>query len=248
MPAPLSPAATLDLWADAERRGPVERTLVLAAAGEDDGSSPGELARLPLGRRDGRLLSLHGALGGRTLEATAICPACGEQAEFAVAADALVERAGGAVPPGPVEAEGFSVAWRPPDSADLAAAGEAGDAAAAERVLLSRCVLAATGPDGEVDGAEMPLGVRAAVAEAMAAADPLAEVLVDVSCPACATAFVADLDLGGFVWAELRAHAQRLLRDVAVLAHAYGWTEPDVLALDESRRAAYLELAREGAA
>jgi hypothetical protein len=249
MQAPLSPAATLDLWADAERRGPVERTLVLAAAGGDDGAGPGDLVRLPLGRRDSRLLSLHLALGGRTLEATAACPACGEQAEFAVPADVLVKRAGEGVPPAPVEVDGFVVAWRPPDSADLAAAaGEAGDAAVAERVLLSRCVLSATGPDGEVARTELPLGVRAALAQAMAEADPLAEVLVDVSCPACGTAFVADLELGGFVWAELRAHAQRLLRDVAVLARAYGWTEPDVLALDEPRRAAYLELAREAMA
>jgi len=248
MREPLSPAATLDLWADAERRGPVERTLVLAAAGGDDGASPAELARLPLGRRDGRLLSLHGALGGRTLEATAACPACGEQAEFAVAAGELAARAGEGAPPAPVEADGFVVTWRPPDSSDLAAAGEASDAAAAERVLLSRCVLAARGPHGEVDGIAVPPGVRAAMAQAMAEADPLAEVLVDVECPACGAAFVADLDLGGFVWSELRAHAQRLLRDVDVLARLYGWTEPDVLALDDARRAAYLELAREGVA
>lgn len=244
----LSATATLDLWADAERRSPVERTLVLAAAGGDDGASPAELARLPLGRRDGRLLSLHAALGGRTLEATAACPACGEQAEFAVAAGELAARADEGAPPAPIEAEGFVVTWRPPDSADLAAAAGTCDAAAAERVLLSRCVLAATGPDGEVGGTELPPAVRAATAEAMAAADPLAEVLADVECPACGTAFVADLDLGGFVWAELRAHAQRLLRDVAVLARAYGWTEPDVLALDDTRRAAYLDLAGEGAA
>jgi hypothetical protein len=50
------------------------------------------------------------------------------------------------------------------------------------------------------------------------------------------------------VWTELRAHARRLLREVDVLARAYGWTEPDVLALDERRRAAYLELAAEARA
>ena len=155
MPAPLSPAATLDLWADAERRGPVERTLVLAAAGEDDGASPVELVGLPLGRRDARVLSLHGALGGRTLEATAACPACGEHAEFAVGMDALAARGREAVAPAPVAADGIVVTWRPPDSADLAAAGEAGDAPAAERVLLSRCVLAATGPEGDVRGTEL---------------------------------------------------------------------------------------------
>jgi hypothetical protein len=249
MPAPaLSPAATLDLWADAERRGPVERSLVLAAAADDAGRSAAELSRLPLGRRDAQLLALHGALGGAALEATAACPACGEQAELSVAADALGAHGDEAAPPAPVEAGGVVVTWRSPDSADVAAAGATGDAAAAEEVLLARCVLAVTGPDGELDGAALPAEVRTQLAQAMAAADPLAEVLVDVECPACGTSFVADLDLGGFVWAELRAQAQRLLRDVAVLARAYGWTEAEVFSLDDVRRAAYLELAREGAA
>ena len=65
-----------------------------------------------------------------------------------------------------------------------------------------------------------------------------------IVCPACGAAYVADLDVAGFVWAELRASAQRLLGEVDTLARAYGWTEPDVLALGERRRAAYLELAR----
>ena len=82
----------------------------------------------------------------------------------------------------------------------------------------------------------------------MAEADPLAEVLVDVVCPACAAQFVADLDIASFVWAEVRARAQRLLRDVDVLARAYGWTEPEVLALTDRRRDAYLALAEEGRA
>ena len=82
----------------------------------------------------------------------------------------------------------------------------------------------------------------------MADADPLAEVLVDVVCPAVATQFVADLDVASFVWAEVRARAQRLLRDVDVLARAYGWTEAEVLELGDRRREAYLTLAEEGRA
>jgi hypothetical protein len=244
----LSPAATLDLWADAERCGPVERSLVLAAAADDEGRGVDELARLPLGRRDARLLALHGVLGGTALDATAACPACGEQAELSVAADALGAHGDEATQPAPVEAGGFVVTWRSPDSADVAAAGGAGDAAAAERLLLSHCVLSVRGPEGEVDAAALPSEVREALTRAMVESDPLAEVLVDVECPACGNAFVADLDLGGFVWAELRAQAQRLLRDVAALARAYGWTEAEVFSLGDVRRAAYLELAREGAA
>ena len=83
----ISAAAMLDLWEAAGRLGPVERALALAAAAEP--AAADELARLPLGRRDARILEL---VAGRALEATALCPACGEQAEFAVDAAALVSR------------------------------------------------------------------------------------------------------------------------------------------------------------
>ena len=241
----LSAAARLDLWQAAEWQDPVERALVLAAAADADPTRPDELAALPVGRRDTRLLALHAALGGRALGATAPCPACGEHAEFEVDPEALLARTAEPAPCAPVETSGFSVGWRLPDSVDVAAAAAAADAATAERVLLERCVTAAGGPDGEVDAAALPADVRAALARAMAESDPLAEVLVALSCPACETAFAADLDLSAFVWAELRVHAQRLLREVDVLARAYGWTEAEVLALDDRRRAAYLELARE---
>jgi hypothetical protein len=214
----LSAAGTLDLWQEAEGRAPVERSLALAAAVA--GRPLEELSALPIGERDALLLELH---AGEALDATAACPACGEQAEFSVDTRALAARAAGAKPG----------KWRPPDSTDVAAAAATRDAEAAERVLLERCA----------GSAELSPEERADVVAAMAEADPLAEVLVDVSCPACGEDFVADLDIGAFVWADVRARAQRLLFEVDVLARAYGWTEIEVLALDERRRASYLELA-----
>jgi hypothetical protein len=243
----VSAAARLDLWQAAEGRDPIDRSLMLAAAAGGARGSEDELAHLPLGRRDARLLALHRALGGGALEVTARCPDCGEPAEFAVDPDALLARASDAAPPAELEAAGFVVEWRSPDSRDVAAAAAAGDAATAERVLLGRCVTAATGPDGDVGGNALPTATREALAQAMADADPLAEVLVDVACPACGASFVADLDVGAFVWAELRVDVQRLLREVDALARTYGWTEPEVLALDDGSRASYLELVREGA-
>ncbi|HEV8250448.1 MAG TPA: hypothetical protein VGQ15_10790 [Gaiellaceae bacterium] len=223
----LSAAATLDLWQEAEGRDPVARSLALAAA---SGGSADEVAALPVGRRDALLLELH---AGAALEATAACPACGEQAEFSVDTQALLARNAEAIDPAPVA----SVSWRSPDSRDVAAAASAGDAQAAERILLERCVGAG----------ELEPEARAAVARAMAEADPLAELLVELFCPACGEEFVADLDVAAFVWAGLRARARRLLFEVDVLARAYGWSEADVLALDERRRTAYLELAEAGA-
>lgn len=229
----LSAAATLDLWQAVEGSDPIGRALALAAA---PGRAPDEVARLPLGRRDALLLELHAALAGPVLEATARCPACDEHAEFAVHAAELLERGAAGTTPVPVEVAGLVLAWRSPDSRDVAEAAATGDAAAAERVLLERCVTSASGLD-------LPPEARESLARAMAEADPLAEVLVEVACPGCGQGFVADLDVAGFVWAELRTRARRLLREVDVLARAYGWSEADVLALDDRRRAAYLELA-----
>jgi hypothetical protein len=211
-------AATLDLWQAADGLPPVGRALALASA--VDGRPVDELARLPIGRRDACVL----VLAPPVFEATAPCPACGEAAEFSLATEALARSE--ASVPAPT-----AVPWRSPDSRDVAAAAAAPDAASAERILLERCATT-----------ELSADQRADVCRAMAAADPLAEVLVDVECPACATSFIADLDVAAFVWAGVRGRALRLLRDVDALARAYGWTEAEVLALGDRRREAYLEL------
>jgi hypothetical protein len=244
----MSGAAILDLWERVGSLDRLERTLELAAAAEPP-VGVDESAALPLGRRDARLIRLRMGLAGDLLEATASCPECGELVEFASDASELLAREDAQVAPAPVEVGAYAASWRPPDSRDVAEAAAAGGATAAERVLLERCVTSATGPHGaDLTGPALPGAVRDAVSAAMARADPLAEVLVDLTCPACTEPFVAELDIASFVWAELAAHGRRLLGEVDELARAYGWTEREVLALGDRRRAAYLRLVREGAA
>ena len=246
----LSAAETLDLWEACEGLAPVERSLALASGGS--GVDAGELAALPLGRRDAWVLELHRALGAGPLEAIVPCPACGEQDEFEIEPAALLARGRERDEAGVgrwraeqarLDAGGCVVSWRPLDSRDVAAAAEQAEATAAEQVLLSRCVVEATGPDGvQLPGEALPPETRAAVAAAMLESDPLAEVLVDLVCPACEGAFTAELDVTTFVWSRLRSRGEQLLRETHALACAYGWTEDAVLALGERRRLAYLEL------
>ena len=63
-----------------------------------------------------------------------------------------------------------------------------------------------------------------------------------VTCPDCATTSTAALDVALLLWAQVEVRATALMAQVHALARAYGWTEPDVLALEPRRRAAYLEL------
>ena len=111
-------------------------------------------------------------------------------------------------------------------------------------MLLQRCVTVLAGPIGEsyVSG-ELPADVVEAISEAMAAADPGADVVLDVRCPACEQRWSAPVDIASFLWEEVDAWAAATLNEVDALARAYGWAEPEILALSPARRHRYLELA-----
>lgn len=229
----LRAAGLLELWEQAEVLRPVPRALCLAAAA---GADPDALRTRPFGETNRQVLALRERLMGPVLVATAACSKCGAGVEFAVEASALHGQVTGADSVA-VTVDGHAVRWRVPTPDDLAAAAaEPGPGQA----LLRRCLI--------TPGVEsLPTHVVREVENAMAASDPLAEILVSLTCPECATVFEADLDLGCFVWAELDARARRLLAEVDVLARTYGWTEPEVLALSEHRRAAYLRVVLDGA-
>ena len=227
----LAADSLLGLWEQGDGLPPLDRALLLAGGLEPD---PDRRDR-PLGEVHRRLLDLRRAVLGTDLTATAACPSCEERVEFGLDVDDLqalaAEPVGDLTTPG-----GRPVTARPPTVADLAAVTAERDPVAA---LTARCVTVA-------DGGSLAADDLAAVEAALAAADPLAEVLVELACPRCGSAFEADLDVGAFVWAELDVAARRLLAEVDQLARAYGWTEPQVLALSEARRATYLRLVTEG--
>jgi hypothetical protein len=213
----------LRTWEHGLDRSPIERGLLLLAglAGESD---PGAL---PVGERDDRLLSVREAVFGAAFEAVVDCPRCGERLEIAFTAADVRARPAEA-PVLSVEVAGTAIPFRLPTSNDVLAALREADPAAA---LVARC---ADGPVG-------PEAVRL-VADAMAAADPRAEVLVGLTCEACAHAWEAPLDVGQFLWRDVDEHVRRLVADVDALARRYGWSEAEVLALSPRRRRVYLEL------
>lgn len=246
----------LELWEHSLGLDPAARALELAAA-VDPQRTAGELAGMPVGAREARLLEFRAGLSGPHLAATACCPRCGEEVEFELDAAALA----GVAPPGDGEGEaertltveGTRITWRCPTSADLAAISLLGDPDAAEAELLSRCVLGVE-PDGSRGpgpagaghrdpAARLDAAARSALCAAMEEADPLAELLVALACPGCGEGFSAELDAAEAAWSELDAAATRLLWEVDALARAYGWTEADVLALSPRRRRAYMGMA-----
>jgi len=242
----LDSTLVLEAWESAAGRRPVARALAVLAAACPDRSAP-ELAALPVGRRDALLLDLHAITFGPRLSGIARCDECGEVLEVDVAIETVR-----CAPPEGDDATTWAVyrhghdelAFRCPDSDDLAAAanGEGGEDAARAR-LLDRTVRA-TRRGMPIALADVEPAVIAAVVDAIAARDPQADVVLSLVCPACGATTVVLLDVAALVWQRVDAWARRVLADVDVLARAYGWEERAVLELSEPRRQAYLELAR----
>lgn len=238
----LSGPALLAAWEEGRAHGPAGRAAALLAA-----ASPGEerarLARLPVGACDARLLEMREATFGPVMQALARCPSCGERLEFDVPTAAI--RAPYAEESGPVhllERGGLRARFRVPAAGDLAAAAACGGVDDAHRLLLRRCVAEADRDGVPVEPDDLAPEEEAALADAMVAADPQAEVLVTLACDACGHGWEEAFDVAAFLWTEVGAEASRLLYEVHALASAYGWREADVLALSPVRRRAYLEM------
>lgn len=238
-----SSSELLDAWAAASTLGPAARSLSLLQAG-DPSEGMASLARLPVGRRDGRLLELRGSVFGPTLCAAVTCPGCGERLELETRAEDLPGGGGAsdAVTVETVSADGWVVRFRLPNSLDMTAVEGRRDTDAIERALLERCVLEAAFDGRSVAASELPAEVGLAVGRRMAELDPLAAAVIEVDCPECAHCWMAPVNVAGFVWTEVDAWARRTLRQVHELASAYSWTEATVLALSPAKRARYLEL------
>ncbi|GGP52377.1 T4 family baseplate hub assembly chaperone [Saccharothrix coeruleofusca] len=231
------PAELLATWEAGLAAGPVRRALLLQAlAGERS-------AELAVGARDRLLFELRRALFGERLTGRLACPACGTEQEFDFDVANVLRTPPATGQELEVEAGGWRVRLRLPTSADLLAA--AADPPAAKAVLLARCALAVR-RDGRPVPDTPPAEVVDLLATAVAEADPAADVRVAMPCVECGQRNTATVDIVSHLWAELDTWARTLLLEVHALARAYGWTEPEVLALSPTRRRHYLELVDHG--
>src|SRR5439155_5277357 len=102
----------------------------------------------------------------------------------------------------------------------------------ARALLLSRCLF-----DEDADEE-----TTAAVLAQMAARDPQANVQLTISCPTCGSVFERPFDVVTWLWNEVASWASRIVREVHLLATAYGWRESEILSMTPWRRQLYLEL------
>jgi len=248
---PLSIPELLTVWERGLAALPFERALAILAVASPE-SSPAELARLSIGRRDAHLLQLRESPFGPELVIVTACPSCRQALESTMPVAALrmstdSTRAPAAALMGDLESpfmlQDYEVRYRSPNTEDIA--GCAGlEFAASRRKLLACCVTNARCQGKPVSAEDLPEDVLQKVVEQIATFDPQADTRLDLTCPECHQRWSAVFDIVSFFWTEIDAWARRMLQEVNVLACAYGWRESDILALGPVRRQIYLAMAQ----
>lgn len=221
----------LEAWERGAAQNDVERSLTLLSVGWPERSWD-EISDLNLAQVQRELLLLHRASFGDALRSYVLCPACGARLELQTKVSSILSQTG----------PDHEVTWRhgavvhsmrPATSRDLTALMLTPDPRAR---LLERCM----------DGARVE-GCGVAECEAMAVehfnrVNEGAEIRLTLHCPACSRSEQVDLDIGRFLWAEVRHAAVNLLREVHQLAAAYGWPESAILGMSSARRSIYLAM------
>ncbi|SFR07206.1 hypothetical protein [Poseidonocella sedimentorum] len=224
-------AMLLDLWEVGAGEHPIDRALTLLSG--PTGEPRAALARLPIDERDMRLFRLAESLFGPELQLTSVCPDCGGETELDLRLDDILSRVPAPGRPGRrLVHDGRALAYRLPDSADLARALRQPDPDAARRALLADLIDEADPAPALLDALEARLAEEAGIEDLRLAHD----------CAECGARHAAGVDILDILWRRIAARAQQLLWDIHILARGYGWTSGEILALSPARRAAHIAM------
>ncbi len=239
---PLPAQRVVEIWEQGRALNPVDRALLVLGFACPERTRD-ELAALTIGERDACLLEFRAQTLDSALAAFCECASCGERLELTFKTDELMIRPR---PERPAPCEFFFgeyvVRFRLPNSKDLAAAAAFRNSSRARQHLIERCVDEVRCNGAPADLASLPENFPEQLSTRMAECDPQADVQLAIRCPNCQAESEFTFDISSFFWAEVTAFAKRLLREVHVLARAYGWSEAEILSLSPPRRQCYLEM------
>jgi hypothetical protein len=209
---------------------------------------------LPVADLDAFLLYVRGTMIGDRLTADLPCqaPGCGSRIEISFGIAAYLQHHGskkkgnarrgwvlaasneetGWFRLSPRAASAPEVEFRLPTIGDELAVALMPDG---EQELVRRCIR----PHA------LPLRLRRIVEMTMEAMAPALSSDLEGICPDCGARITAYFDPRQFCLQELRNRAAFLYEDIDILAQRYSWSEHAILAMPNSRRANYAELARQ---
>lgn len=231
----------ISIWEQGQRQGaPGKSVTVLTAAFPE--TTVAELLGLTLGQCNNRLWQARNRAFGGEIIGFAACANCGERLEFSLDTSGLMSLGESSDEEFIFEGHGYRIRFRLLTLADLEAVSAEEDVGTARNRLLDRCVLKAEFQGEHLAASKLPEIVIEELGQRLAELDAGSEILIDLACPACKSSYQLPLDVASFFYTEISAQAQRLLREVHLLANAYGWQEQDILGMSSRRRQFYLQM------
>lgn len=244
----LSTQELLSVWDQGQGLSPGGRAMLVLATACPEYTSR-HMDSFSIGERDALLAHIRARTFGEAVESVVTCPACGVMVEVTVDVrtifpDATRIASGDAISRLPVEiaAGEFFVQAAVPAVRDVESIASTATPEEGVRLLLRRCILRAEKRGIPCEVGDLPEEVCAILEERMAEADPQGDVHLSIRCPGCDHRWPAPFDILAYFWSEIHLAAGRLLRDIHVLASAYGWGESEILTLSTRRRRIYLEM------
>jgi len=231
----------LNLWEQGLNQSLLQRALVIMAAAFPEMSADA-IAQLSIGSRDARLLLLRQRLFGSKLVNNAVCPQCKERIEWEQdIADLIINVSDQpAAYQFSLDQEDYRLCFRLPNSLDMAELEDSSSESVALQRLLERCILSAENAGAVCAIDQLPETVLQALSQRIEELDPQAEIRINLTCPECSYSWDVLFDIADFLWMEINDWAERTIQTVHKLAHAYGWTEREILNLSPVRRQLYL--------
>jgi len=237
----LSPSSLLEVWEQGLGRHPIDQALLVLRYAFPNITYE-SLTMLSIGQRDTLLLKTRQKTLGDGIEAHIECPDCHERLEFAMSCDALMANtAHEEQKHRTIVCEGMEFHIRCPNSRDIAEAATSQHISEVKQTLFARCITPIGPTNSQFQG--VADSVKTALAAELIVLDPQAEILIDLSCPACEHTWQGLFDIVAFFWAEIHVKAGRLLQEIDVLARTYGWAEAEILHMTNTRRALYRDMA-----
>jgi hypothetical protein len=233
----------LAIWESTQHLSLLERSLYLLSVVYE--TDTGTIAKLSIGDRDAGLLRFRKKIFGSRLINMAYCPGCGKPVEWETTVDEIllqdiIPDAGMKV--FKLESEGYTIDFRLPNSDDIMTAMASGNRQVDVSSFISSCILHIDHLQKNDLTPALPQKVIEDISLRMSEADPQAEISMVLNCPDCKNEWRASFNILSYLWLEIESWAKRILKEVAMLARAFGWSEKEILSLSPQRRQYYLGL------
>ena len=237
----------LDVWEQGHSYPIFHRALFLLAAASDD-LGMDDLLSMNIGKIDAALIDLRDLTFGPMINCLESCPVCNSPLELPLRISDLKANASD------ISSESLSIIsgeyeidFSLPTSRDLIAISSYNNIEKAKDLLLRRCITQIRRNGrvcSKVSSNDVPIPDRSReeISKRMREIDSQANVEINLICPSCGSDWQRVFDIATFFCREIDIWALRTLREVHILASAYGWSEKEIVEMSQWKKDLYMEM------